>query len=501
MRLSVPDSGIPDGIFLKTSDLTGLTAETLRNAAVFARNLAHPALRLGVTGLSGAGKTVFITSLIHNLLTGGRLPFFDPAAQGRLRRAYLEPQPDYDVPRFDYERHLADLLGSPPRWPQSTRRLSQLRLTLEFEPQGLLDRALGRNKLHVDIVDYPGEWLLDLPLLNLSYTAWSARQMEMSREPARKALASEWHELLAGLDPLAEADEGTARSVSQSFTAYLRKCREKGGAAIVSPGRFLMPGELEGSPALTFSPLDSPVSATAPGRSLQAMMERRFEAYKSHVVKPFFRNHFARLDRQIVLVDALGALNGGADTLRDLERALADILKCFRPGSNSWLSSILYRRIDRILFAAAKADHLHHSSHDRLEAIVRKLMRKAIERAEFAGAMVDVVALAGVRATREGEARVHDATLPCVFGYPLAGEEIDGRTFDGTQEYGIFPGNLPEDPNDLAHLSGTKSKDRQIRIVRFRPPEGVPAGEGKPETLPHIRLDRALNFLLGDRLK
>jgi predicted YcjX-like family ATPase len=33
-----------------------------------------PTLRLGVTGLSRAGKTVFITALIHNLMHGGRLP-------------------------------------------------------------------------------------------------------------------------------------------------------------------------------------------------------------------------------------------------------------------------------------------------------------------------------------------------------------------------------------------------------------------------------------------
>ena len=41
------------------------------------------------------------------------------------------------------------------------------------------------------------------------------------------------------------------------------------------------------------------------------MMARRYEAYKAHVVRPFFRDHFARLDRQIVLVDALSALNSG----------------------------------------------------------------------------------------------------------------------------------------------------------------------------------------------
>ncbi|HMB48851.1 MAG TPA: YcjX family protein, partial [Afifellaceae bacterium] len=32
-----------------------------------------PSLRLGVTGLSRAGKTVFITALVHNLIYGGRL--------------------------------------------------------------------------------------------------------------------------------------------------------------------------------------------------------------------------------------------------------------------------------------------------------------------------------------------------------------------------------------------------------------------------------------------
>ena len=46
--------------------------------------LYTPSLRLGVTGLSRAGKTVFITALIRNLTAGGRLPFFAAKADGRL---------------------------------------------------------------------------------------------------------------------------------------------------------------------------------------------------------------------------------------------------------------------------------------------------------------------------------------------------------------------------------------------------------------------------------
>ena len=69
------------------------------------------------------------------------------------------------------------------------------------------------------------------------------------------------------------------------------------------PGRFLMPGDLAGSPALTFAPLDAKDGESFARGSLWSMMERRYEAYKSYVVRPFFREHFARLDRQIVLID------------------------------------------------------------------------------------------------------------------------------------------------------------------------------------------------------
>ena len=148
----------------------------------------------------------------------------------------------------------------------------------------------------------------------------------------------------------------------------------------------------------------------APEGSLWAMMEHRYDAYLHVVVRPFFRDYFARLDRQIVLVDALAAFNAGPAALRDLEGALATILGCFRAGRRSWLSNMFRPRIDRILFAATKADHLHHVNHDRLERILGRMTERAIAQAQFAGAGIDVVALAAVRATRE--ASVSSSYLP-----------------------------------------------------------------------------------------
>jgi predicted YcjX-like family ATPase len=41
----------------------------------------------------------------------------------------------------------------------------------------------------------------------------------------------------------------------------------------------------------------------------------------------------------------------------------------------------------------------------------------------------------------------------------------------------------------------------ELHFVRFRPPRLPPDGPGgEMAALPHIRLDRALQFLIGDRL-
>src|SRR5260221_9563245 len=131
------------------------------------------------------------------------------------------------------------------------------------------------------------------------------------------------------------------------------------------------------------------------------MMVRRYEAYKDVVIRPFFRDHFSRLDRQIVLVDALSAFNSGPEALHDLEAALAGILDCFRIGRSTILSALFRPRVDRILFAATKADHLHHLSHDRLEDVLRRAVSGAVARAEQSGTAIDVVALSAVRAAPE----------------------------------------------------------------------------------------------------
>jgi predicted YcjX-like family ATPase len=463
---------------------------------------ATPTLRLGVTGLSRAGKTVFITALVHNLIYGGRLPLFGAYAEGRLTDAELQPQPDDEVPRFAYEDHVRDLVEKR-IWPQSTRRISELRLTIHYESARMLKRRLGSGTLHLDIVDYPGEWLLDLSLLSKNYAEWSRQAFEMAAEPHRAPLSADWRAASAAIDPGAPADEATARKLATLFTTYLRNARgDRHALSMLPPGRFLMPGDLEGSPALTFAPLELPDDGSAGRDSLAEMMERRYEAYRNHVVRPFFRNHFARLDRQIVLVDMLAALNAGPAALSDLETALADVLACFRTGERGWLPSVVSRRIDRILFAATKADHVHRGDHDNLAALLRRLIDNAARRAAYSGARVRVMPIAAVRATREVEVIRKGQQLPAIAGIPEKGQHIAGETYDGDTEIALFPGDLPDDPDSIFQRRDEPDSDQlALRYLRFRPPALERTAEGLTLSLPHIRLDQALDYLIGDRLR
>jgi len=484
------------------SDIVEEARLTARALMDYGDHFFSPTVRVGVTGLSRAGKTVFITALVNGLTRGGRFPVFEPLATGRIARARLEPQPDDAVPRFGYEDHVRTLIQQR-NWPTSTVDISELRLVIDYQRQNGADRTLT-----LDIVDYPGEWLLDLPLLKKSYEQWSRESLMLSRERARAPLAAQWHSHLATLDAAGQEDEQAALTAARLFTDYLRACRdERFAMSLLPPGRFLMPGSLAGSPALTFAPLDLPDDGAAPAASLWAMMRRRYEAYKDVVVRPFFRDHFSRLDRQVVLVDALAAFNSGPAALVDLEAALAGILDCFRIGRSTLLSNLFRPRIDRILFAATKADHLHHASHDRLEAVLRRIVNRAVARAEDTGAEIDVVALAAVRATREAQMQRGREKLPSLLGTPAAGESADGESFDGATEVATFPGDLPADAEELFRsetafrgLSSATAEKSDFRFLRFRPPLLEADGTGEP-VLPHIRLDRALQFLIGDKLQ
>ncbi|MBN2629332.1 MAG: YcjX family protein [Rhodobacteraceae bacterium] len=466
------------------SYLTDSISRTLEGVTSSVSDLFEPTLRLGVTGLSGAGKTVFITALVANLLDRGRMPQLAAQTQGRIEAVVLQPQPDLTLPRFDYEGHMTALMGDNPRWPQSTRAVSELRLSFRLRPSGFLGLT-GNTRLHLDIVDYPGEWLLDLSLLDKDFARWSDETLDRI---AKRPEAADFMAQARAEDGALRLDEARAQALAASFTAYLNAARHKGWSDL-TPGRFLLPGELAGSPVLTFAPLPRP--ASTPRNSLWHEMARRYEAYKARVIKPFFRDHFAKIDRQVVLMDVLGAIHAGPQAVEDLRRTMAEILTAFRPGANGWLTSLLGgKRVERILFAATKADHLHHHQHPALTAITEALLADAKRRADFSGARTMAISMASLRTTVEDTLQRDGAPL----------DVVRGRLLSTGKQAAMYAGDLPSDPARIlapARAGADRWLDADFGLMAFAPARmTLKPGDGPP----HIRLDRAAQFLIGDRL-
>jgi predicted YcjX-like family ATPase len=273
-----------------------------------------------------------------------------------------------------------------------------------------------------------------------------------------------------------------ARHAHDLYRAFLAACRRQEQLSLLQPGRFLNPGLITDPVLLWFCPLPFAVGARARAGSLAALMEARFEAYRETVVQPFFVQLARGVDRQIVLVDVLRALNAGEEAFADQRLALETILAAFRFGRRSLLRLLFGVRIDRVLFAATKADHVPALQRDHLEALMANLVAVPTLRAKEAHARVAAAALASIRCTEDGTDLIDGRKLDVVSGLPQGGE----------RRIRFFPGIVPMTPPPTGFWG-----ERFTEFPIFQPPRIERAGG---DGVPHINLDKALEFLLGDAL-
>ncbi|SDH10685.1 hypothetical protein SAMN04488136_10899 [Vibrio xiamenensis] len=438
-------------------------------------------VRIAVTGLSRAGKTAFITSLVNQLLhtsTHDNLPLLNAARDKRLIGAKRVPQTNLMVPRFAYDEAMGHLQSEPPMWPKPTRDVSEIRLSLKYRTKSRTKRLLSSTStLNIDIIDYPGEWLLDLPLLDMDFDTWSKSQFE-ALTGVRQTLASDWLSALDALDLTAEADEKQLQLVAKKYTDYLFACKDA-GLHWVQPGRFVLPGELEGAPVLQFFPCKAP-NGEAGKHSHYAMLQARYKQYQQKVVKAFYKHHFSTFDRQIVLVDCLTPLNQGRESFADMRSALEQIMHSFEYGKSSLLRRLFAPKIDRILFAATKADHVTPEQHSHLTALLKQMVHPAWQTAAYENIDMSCMSIASIQATQAGFINQDGEQLPAIQGDTESGQRLT-----------VFPGEVPEKLPAADYW-----QQYGFEYTSFRP---MPMLADEP--MRHIRLDKALDYLIGDKLR
>ncbi len=413
-------------------------------------------VRIGVTGLSRAGKTAFLTSAAANLLA---------------RRFALAPSGASEVPRFDQARHLARLAADPPAWPERTDAASLLAMTTSVK-RGLLPA----RHVRIEFLDYPGEWLIDLPMLQQSFAAWSAATLKRLAAPELADEAGAFLSFVNGIQARAAGDEALAHAGTRLYRDLLGRLRAR-GLSFLQPGRHLMPAPGPEPPWMAFFPL-------AGDGAMRALLASRYDAYVEAVRRDLASPLFADVDRLVILADVLSALHAGPAAFADMRAALSAASGSLR-WQFSWLEAVSAlaslrlppRVISRVAFAATKADHVADRQRGNLAALMRSLTAVPgtdVKTGHFA--------IASVRCTEDFVWTLDGRPVSAVRGRVL-GQQVMTRS---------YPGEVPDRPPD-----GDFWAHPFLALPQFEPmrlPDGGRMG------VPNIGLDALLDFMLEDVL-
>ncbi len=414
-------------------------------------------VRVGVTGLSRAGKTAFLTSVAASLL-----------ARPSPRFA-LAPLGATETPRFDHPKHLAALADDPPSWPARTDTVSIMAVA------GSIDRSpLPAKRIRIEFLDYPGEWLLDLPLLTQSFANWSEATLARLRAAGPQAAA--FLAFVDGLPAKGAANEALAGAGARLYRQTLGDLRDS-GLAFLQPGRHLMPAPGPEPPWMAFFPCTA-------GGPFGALLGQRYDAYVDAVRRDLSSPLFANVDRLVVLADLLSALHAGEAAFTDMRQALGAASSALR-WEFSWLEAfgalaqlrLPPRIIDRVAFVATKSDHVAERQRGNLAALMRTLTAVPSTNVKTA-----CFAIASVRCTEDFVWTLEGRPVSAVRGRVL-GQSVMTRS---------YPGEVPDRPPDADFWAHPF-----LALPAFEP---MRLQDGGRPGVPNIGLDGLLSFLLGDVL-
>ena len=428
-------------------------------------------LRIGVTGLSQSGKSTLITSLINHLENIRRGALRGQVALSMLVHGHWQRE---GVERpFDYDVGLHALTDHPPHWPDSTRDWSVARIELTrtrrwYQP--------GSRRRIIELVDYPGEWLLDLMLLDLDYGQWCRATADWLDESPRAELGAELRTRLRAIDPTAPVERAMLQQLQQDWAGFLADCRLPPQRLSRNlPGRFLIPGDAYDPRVKPFVPLlDLPADADCPPGSWGAVCAAHYESYRNEVVRPFFEQHFSQLDAQVILIDLLGAMSAGQAALKDMRAAVDAVLQPFRYGQDGWLTRLFRRRLRRVAVCASQIDHVLPEDQKRLQQLLESYLYETVQRLAGESIEMQVMAVSAVRAARLADPE-----------RPAAG--LIGRDKRSGERIRFTPPGLPTSmPHNL---------DVRIdALPQLAPPEGL----DRAQVFPGRRIDQLIAFLLAE---
>jgi len=431
-------------------------------------SLPSTKIKIAITGLSRSGKTVFITSLIDQLLYQDKLLSITSSLQPF--KVTIKP-PTKHAKRFDYYT-LIDRLKQNHSWPDGTDEISHT--VLEFESKSHFP-FMSNSTFSVELIDYPGEWLLDLTLLKLDYEQWSNKTIEWLNG-VDDDLARAYLKTINSLDAVHKGSkiEQKLHEEYKELMVHLKKNHY----SQLTPGRFIMPSDLANDPILVFAPI--PLKNTS--KELKKVFEKRYNKYVNDVVKEIHLEHFKGFDRQVLLVDVVEALQNGYDCYADMKAGLKSMLHLYDHKHKNFFSQWFSPSIKKVIFIATKADQVAASQHANFSLLLEDMVNELRRDMDISHIQTDTQILSALKSTITIEKKYDGMMLSFIRGI-LQEDKLMHDLYPGE-----MPSKFPSIDSWQVENYGYKS---------FLPPKRT---YKEDESLEHINMDKLIEKLLGDLL-
>jgi predicted YcjX-like family ATPase len=333
-----------------------------------------------VTGLSRSGKSTLFTSLMAQLIqrsqaqtTQDSLPFLTALPINRIEKVSLYALDN--VPFFPYQQNMQALVAR--QWPAPTTNITAFALEIRLRRSNkFIQKALSSECIRFEIYDYPGEWLMDLPMMHKSYTDWSAQVLAQQQSEPQLSLAKDWQQTLIQFDFDTVPTPERVSVLVDAYRQYLLKAKAD-GVSILQPGALLLPPDDYDWPGQGFCPLPSKVTCDK-SHAWFLVFNKHYQHFIKQWIKPLSNRFFSHADKQIMLIDPLEGLHYGRDYLAEMKEAMSHLTSSFVYGKRSWFESFYMKpTIAKVAFVATKADLIPHAEYDNMLLLLKELTQGA----------------------------------------------------------------------------------------------------------------------------
>lgn len=446
----------------KTLAAASLTGDKL--ADVFSKE-TH---RFTITGLSRSGKSMLFTSLITMLKSRSEegyacLPLLRYLPPSQVLDMRVEPLDGYKA--FPHQENVAALAQG--QWPSATEEAYGFKLVVRLKQTATFKKhLLPHTDVVFEFIDYPGEWITDIPMLSKTYAQWSDSTWAQLSSGPQQYYAETWRQVINQFDFEQPPTAANIHALVHAYRNYLIYAKRE-GISLLQPGSFLLDSSDFNWQEFGFTPLPSSITSDVSHPWYQAF-NKHFCAFQNNWLTPLKQSIFKETDKQIILVDLFEGLNHSRQHLYQLKETLSHLADTFVYGQSNWFSRKVLKneQIGKVAFVATKADLIPVSQRENLLNLLHQVSEGA--RAKFRDKPIEFehFLVSAMQITDEGSSAQAIRYTDSNGRYVESSFEPIPATLKDMEEGAHFPVPSAQVPNDYkARILAGKGVDRLLQFL------------------------------------